>query len=47
MDFREDMDKTVIAFVVAGTDDSAPFDKEELIPVFATMLNQLCEAFEN
>jgi hypothetical protein len=47
MVFREDMDKTVIAFVVAGTDDDAPFDKEELIPVFATMLNQLCEAFED
>lgn len=45
--FREDMDKSVIAYVVAGTDDSAPFDKSELIPVFATMLNQLCEAFED
>lgn len=47
MGFREDMDKTVIAYMVAGTDDNAPFEKDELIPVFAAMLNQLCEAFEN
>lgn len=45
MDFRQDMDKVSIAFVVAATDDHAPVDKDELIPLFATMLNQLCEAF--
>lgn len=45
MSFRQDMDKAAIAFVVAGTDDNAPFDKAELIPLFGTMLNQLCEAF--
>jgi hypothetical protein len=45
MSFRQDMDKAAIAFVVAGTDDQAPIDKEELTPLFATMLNQLCEAF--
>ena len=45
MSFRQDMDKVSIAFVVAGTDDNSPVSKEELIPLFATMLNQLCEAF--
>lgn len=47
MSFRQDMDKASIAFVVAATDDHAPIDKEELIPLFATMLNQLCEAFSH
>lgn len=43
--FREDMNKVVIAFVVAGTDDAAPFEKEELIPVLGAFLSMLCEAF--
>jgi hypothetical protein len=43
--FREDMNKAVIAFVVAGTDDAAPFEKEELIPVLGAFLSVLCEAF--
>jgi hypothetical protein len=29
VNYREDMNKAVIAFVVAGTDDAAPFEKEE------------------
>ena len=43
--YREDMNKAVIAFVVAGTDDAAPFEKEELIPVLGAFLSILCEAF--
>jgi hypothetical protein len=43
--FREDFDKAVIAFLVAGTDDAAPFEKEELIPVLGAFLSMLCEAF--
>ena len=43
--FREDLDKAVIAFVVAGTDERAPFEKEELIPVLGAFLSMLCEAF--
>lgn len=45
MNYRQDLDKAVIAFVVAGTDDNAPFEKEEVIPLFGTMLGMLCEAF--
>src|SRR5450830_382814 len=47
MNYREDMDKIVVAFVVAGTDESSPFEKEELIPMFGALLSMLCEAFEN
>ena len=43
--YREDMNKAVIAFVIAGTDDTAPFEKEELIPVLGAFLSMLCEAF--
>lgn len=44
-DYREDLDKAVIAFVVAGTDENSPFDKDELLPMFGAMLSMLCEAF--
>jgi hypothetical protein len=43
--FREDMDKAVIAFVIAGTDENAPFTTADLIPVFGALLNILCETF--
>lgn len=43
--YRQDLDKACIAFVIAGTDDDAPFDKEEIVPLFGTMLGMLCEAF--
>lgn len=46
-EFRENLDKLTVAFVVAGTDDESPFDKEEVIPLFGRLLSQLCEAFEN
>ncbi len=46
-EFRENLDKLTIAFVVAGTDDESPHEKEELLPIFAQLLSQLCEAFEN
>lgn len=45
--YREDLDKAVVAFVIAGTDDSTPFEKEEVIPMFGTLLSMLCEAFSN
>jgi hypothetical protein len=45
VDFREEMNKSIIAFLVAGTDDSAPYQKEELIPVLGTYLSWLCESF--
>lgn len=46
-EFRENLDKLTVAFVVAGTDDESPHEKEELIPYFGQLLSQLCEAFEN
>ncbi|MFZ3087803.1 MAG: hypothetical protein WA123_07035 [Methylotenera sp.] len=45
--FRENLDKLVIAFVIAGTDDDSPHDVAELLPIFGQLLSQLCEAFEN
>ncbi|HEY3300534.1 MAG TPA: hypothetical protein VGJ90_07150 [Methylophilaceae bacterium] len=45
--YREDLDKSVIAFIIAGTDESSPFDMDDLIPVFGAMLSMLCEAFAN
>lgn len=46
-EFRENLDKLTVAFVVAGTDDESPHSKEELQPLFGQLLSQLCEAFEN
>ncbi|HSH73118.1 MAG TPA: hypothetical protein VK974_08695 [Methylophilaceae bacterium] len=43
--YREDLDKAVVAFLVAGTDENSPFDKEDLLPVFGALLSMLCEAF--
>jgi len=47
VEFRENLDKLVIAFVVAGTDDESPHDVEEVLPIFGQLLSQLCEAFES
>jgi len=46
-EFRESLDKLTVAFVIAGTDDESPHDKEEVIPLFSQLLSQLCEAFED
>jgi len=43
--FREDLDRATIAFVIAGTDQASLVEADELIPVFAALLNILCEAF--
>lgn len=43
--FRDDLDKAVIAFVIAGTDENAPFQIGDLIPIFGALLNILCETF--
>lgn len=43
--FREDLEKTVIAYVIACTEEDAPVQPSELIPVFGTLLNILCETF--
>ncbi|MDI1308005.1 MAG: hypothetical protein PSV17_01050 [Methylotenera sp.] len=46
-EFRENLDKLTVAFVIAGTDDESPHDKEDVIPLFGQLLSQLCEAFES
>lgn len=46
MEFRENLDKLTVSFVVAGTDDDSPHSKEEVLPIFGQLLSQLCEAFE-
>ena len=45
-EFRENLDKLVIAFVIAGTDDESPHNVEDVLPIFGQLLSQLCEAFE-
>jgi hypothetical protein len=46
-EFRENLDKLTVSFVVAGTDDDSPHSKEEVLPLFGQLLSQLCEAFES
>ncbi len=46
-EFRENLDKLTVSFVIAGTDDESPHKKEEVLPIFGQMLSQLCEAFES
>ena len=46
-EFRENLDKLTVSFVIAGTDDDSPHSKEEVLPIFGQMLSQLCEAFES
>ena len=45
-EFRENLDKLTISFVIAGTDDDSPHTKEEILPLFGQLLSQLCEAFD-
>ena len=47
VEFRENLDKLVVSFVIAGTDDDSPHGTEEILPIFGQLLSQLCEAFEN
>jgi hypothetical protein len=44
-EYRENLDKVTVSFVIAGTDDDAPHGKEEVLPLFGQLLSQLCEAF--
>lgn len=45
-EFRENLDKLTVSFVVAGTDDDSPHTKEDILPLFGQLLSQLCEAFD-
>jgi hypothetical protein len=46
-EFRENLDKLTVSFLIAGTDDESPHKKEEVLPIFGQMLSQLCEAFND
>jgi len=46
-EFRENLDKVTVSFVIAGTDDDSPHSKEEVLPIFGQLLSQLCEACAN
>ncbi len=43
--YRENLDKVTISYMIARTDDDSPHDAEEVVPLFAQLLSQLCEAF--
>lgn len=43
--FREDLDRATLAYVIAGTDEESPVRADDLIPIFAALLNILCETF--
>lgn len=45
LQFREDLDRATIAYVVAGTDEESPVRADDLIPIFGALLNILCETF--
>lgn len=47
IDYRQDLDKATVAFLIAGTDEEVPFDKEDVIPMLGALLSMLCEAFSD
>lgn len=44
-EYRENLDKVTISFVIAATDDDSPHAAKEVLPLFGQLLSQLCEAF--
>lgn len=45
LEYRENLDKVTISFLIAGTDDDSPHRPDEVLPLFGQLLSQLCEAF--
>lgn len=45
LEYRENLDKVTISYLIAGTDDDSPHRPEEVLPLFGQLLSQLCEAF--
>jgi hypothetical protein len=45
LEYRENLDKVTISYMVAATDDDSPHSAEEVLPLFGQLLSQLCEAF--
>ena len=44
-EYRENLDKVAISFLVSATDDDSPHDADDVLPLFGQLLSQLCEAF--
>lgn len=45
LEYRENLDKVTISFMIAATDDDSPHTSAEVLPLFGQLLSQLCEAF--
>lgn len=45
--YRQDVEKVLLAFIVAGTDENNPFEKEEMFPILGSLLSILCESFSS
>ena len=45
-EFRGNLDKLTVSFVIASTDNDSPHSKQDVLPIFGQLLSQLCEAFE-
>lgn len=45
LEYRENLDKVTISYMIATTDDDSPHSAEEVLPLFGQLLSQLCEAF--
>lgn len=44
-EYRENLDKVTISYMIATTDDESPHSAEDVLPLFGQLLSQLCEAF--
>lgn len=45
LEYRENLDKVTISYMIATTDDDSPHSAEDVLPLFGQLLSQLCEAF--
>ena len=45
LEYRENLDKVTISYMIAATDDDSPHTAAEVLPLFGQLLSQLCEAF--
>jgi hypothetical protein len=45
LEYRENLDKVTISYLIAATDDESPHTTAEILPLFGQLLSQLCEAF--
>lgn len=45
LEYRENLDKVTISYMIATTDDETPHSAEDVLPLFGQLLSQLCEAF--